>query len=150
MFTLRKLTPYCKSNKAFKYFTEVNIYENADLKCSLISKKNIEGFKLKLCITSSEIIDTICGTSIEGQHLTGKKLFIIGKIIIKFIITCPQKRKSCYIIKEIPLSAFIIIPETICKEQIYIDYLVENFTYEIITRGKIFYSITLLLKYDDF
>jgi hypothetical protein len=134
-----------------KYYKQVNIYENIDLNNRCISNHQIQAAVVDFKVETKKIIDTIEGTSLEGQVLTGKKLLIIGNLNTKiFIKVCSYHKNGFWIEKCIPFSTFIIIPKDICEEDpIHIKYTIEDITAMIITCGKLFVSITLLLEYQD-
>lgn len=151
-----------------EFFKQFNIYKTIDCKEYICNKRKIRNnfflFKerLKLCsfegtnpvinIEYVKIIDTIEGTSIEGQHLTGKKLIIIGEISFSLICFYRYLNKDEHKIKNIslPFSTFIIIPRDICNSEVVnLRYMIEDFTIEYLEDDKIIVSITPLIQYID-
>lgn len=151
-----------------EFFKQFNIYKIIDCKEDICNKRRIRKnfflFKerLKLCsvegtnpiidINHVKIIDTIEGTSIEGQHLTGKKLIIIGEISFSLVCLYRYLNKDAYKIKNIslPFSTFIIIPRDICNSEVVnLRYMIEDFTIEYLEDDKIIVSITPLIQYID-
>lgn len=135
----------------YKYFTQFSIDSSKCVPPRLICEYFYDSACSHINICSAKFINTIKGTSIEGQHLTGKKLTIIGKVYLNIIFREKTDRKNIYLIDEIiPFSTFIIVPEDICKnEDISILYNVEDIEVVPISEKKILISVMLLLKYDD-
>ncbi|SFA96836.1 SPOCS domain-containing protein [Clostridium frigidicarnis] len=133
------------------YFTQFNVYNNFTINCRWIDCESIEVINSKLEILSSKIIDTVIGTSIEGQHLTGKKLILVGKIIAKINLKCFKcNNRICCIEKNIPFSTFIILPNPINEEDpINLRYLIEDATGVMISRNKLFINVTIIIQYLD-
>lgn len=106
-----------------------------------------------LKVLSTKIIGTVEGTSLEGQHLTGKKLIIVGEVNLNLIITyyIENKRFKRDIRNiTVPFNTFIIIPkdtEEICS--VDIKYLIEDVTAIAISKDKILVSITIFMQYLD-
>lgn len=137
--------------KEEKYFKQLNVYENIDLCYGELSEDQIDVTQVRLCIITLKIIDTIEGTSLEGQHLTGKKVLVNGDICSKiFIRNNDYCRTGYWIDSIIPFSTFIVVPEDICEDEcISIRYTIEDATVRILTNRKIFISITFCLEYQD-
>lgn len=142
----------CPLNDDTSYFTQFSIDKDKLLPESLLKDYFIDGNSYCLKIISANILSTLKGTSIEGQHLTGKKLSITGIFLLKIIFTHKKCGCKSYILKTpIPFSTFIIVPEKICdKENINLGYNVEDINIVPLCSNKIFISIMLLLQYEDF
>lgn len=164
---LKEIIPmYCypKEIDELNCFSQFNIYETIDYKNDVYkSINNLYEYDFKVCkientspnlnIISTKIINTMEGTSIDGQHLTGKKLIIIGELelslVLTYYTTCNKYNK---IIKEvrIPFSTFIIIPKDIYNlENINLRYLIEDISTAQLCNTKSIVSATLLIQYAD-
>lgn len=151
---LKKITPkYDDSSLKFKnksftqFIVDSSEYVPSRLICDYFYDDTI--YSIKIC--STKIIKTIKGTSIEGQHLTGKKLTIIGKVDLDIIFREKDNKKNIYkIYKSIPFNTFIVVPEEVCEcDDITILYNVEDIDIVAVSNNKIFISIMILLKYED-
>lgn len=134
-----------------KYFTQFNVYKTLHFPNKRIDLQiPIEG-DTKLNIVSTKFIDTLQGTSIEGQYLTGKKLVVLGVLNVNLLIfywNC--KLKVSLKNMKLPFSNFIIVPKEICANQpINLRYLIEDITTKAITSHEILVSATILLQFVD-
>ncbi len=138
-----------ESKEKERYFKELNICENFN---SYFMKSDIKSKNVKLKINCAKIINTIEGESLEGQYLSGKKLIIIGKVCTElFIANVNNNYPNCYYIeREIPFSTFIIIPRDVCdKEDIHLEYFIEDISIINVTRKKILLSVTFLIEFKE-
>lgn len=149
---------YSCDEEKLKYFKQTNIYDNCIINCSNIEGRSVEVINTKLNILSGKIINTNVGTSIEGQTLTGKKLVLLGEAITKIKFKCSFqehkyldcKKANHYMEKSIPFSTFIILPNPLDNEKdISLRYFIEDTTAIMITRNKLFISVTTLIEYLD-
>jgi len=134
-----------------KYFKQLNIYANINNNCRCLDESRVKFTKVELEIISTKIINTIEGISLEQQILSGKKLIVVGNLSVQFFL-CTHKhhKKGYWIDEDIPFSTFIVIPKEICTNQRpHITHTIEDVTTKIITKGKIFISITFLLEYQE-
>lgn len=172
---LQKIVPNFTCSEdidTLKYFKQFNVYETINCNkeiCKNINYKNysyktacpserfyrmhkIEYTCPKLNVISTKIVNTIEGTSLEGQNLTGKKLIIIGDVKLSLIIMYSDECNNCNkFIREvtIPFSTFIIIPKCLCTNEINLKYLIEDVSIARLCSDKILVSITLLMQYID-
>lgn len=84
---------------SLEYFKQFNIYQNIHLSNKNSSILNIENTNPKIELCSTKIIDTkitetIKGTSLEGQYLSGKNLIIVGNINMSLILEYSSKTKK--------------------------------------------------------
>lgn len=129
-----------------RYFKQININDKINLFNINIDKKYIKIHSASLNAESIKIINTIEGTSYEGQFLSGKKLLIIGSINIIFYIklNCRTFQST----KKIPFSTFIVIPrDTNENSEIKLIYSIEDITIEYIECNFLFISVTIFLEY---
>lgn len=173
---LQKIVPnfsFYKDTDGSNYFKQLNIYEtvqyntnvhksvysygysqcicNSKFECCSSNIRCIEHTWPLLSIASANVVDTVEGVSLEGQHLTGKKLVIVGEIDLSLVITYNTIYNSCdTLVKKVkmPFSTFIIIPKYIYDiENIDLKYLIEDVSTVEVCVDKILVSITLLLQY---
>lgn len=154
--------------KELEFFKQFNIYKTINcmeciyIKKSFQNKYYIIKKVLKLCkaeatspiidISFVNIIDTIQGTSLEGQNLSGKKLIVIGEIKFSLVLFYRYCKKYKYKVKNIimPFSTFIIVPKDICKsEGINLRYIIEDISLVYLEDDKIMISVTPLIQYVD-
>lgn len=140
-----------------RYFAQFNVYVNNEIKCCNITNENIDLTTAEVSIKAVRLIDTIEGTSIEGQHLTGKKLVILGDVNTKVYYDCYKNQRRCiddYAVcclkRDIPFSTYIVVPNPICdKEPINLIYDIEDATSIMIDNNKLFISVTLIIEFLD-
>lgn len=147
-FNLEKLNNNTIINEQIntRYFKQININDKLNLFNINIDKKYILIHSSSLNVEFIKIIDTIEGTSYEGQFLSGKKLIIIGSVNIIFYIklNCRTFQST----KKIPFSTFIVIPkDTNEHNEIKLIYSIEDITIENIECNFLFISITIFLEY---
>lgn len=148
---------------SLKYFKQFNVYQNIQLPNINSKLCNIENTipTVDICsanITKAQIIDTMKGTSLEGQNLSGKKLVIVGNISMSLILTYvsntkrnkKSQTKNNVVNIRIPFSTYIVIPNNICESsKVNLRYLIEDISIANITQNKILISTTMLVQYLD-
>ncbi|MEG0180852.1 MAG: hypothetical protein RR657_03100 [Peptostreptococcaceae bacterium] len=147
---------------SLEYFKQFNIYQNIHLSNKNSSILNIENTNPKIELCSTKIIDTkitetIKGTSLEGQYLSGKNLIIVGNINMSLILEYSSKTKKnkSFTKKDInnfnmPFSTFIVIPSDVCNiKTLNLRYLIEDITITKITLNQILVSVTMIIQYLD-
>lgn len=154
--------------KELKFFKQFNIYKTIDCREYTYIKKifknklylfkeNLKFFKAEVTspiidIKFANIINTIEGTSLEGQHLSGKKLIVIGEIKFILILFYSNYKEHKYKIINIimPFSTFIIVPKDICKSNVVnLRYIIEDISLVYLEEDKIMISVTPLIQYLD-
>lgn len=163
---LDKIAPTLSCNKEIEnlnYFIQFNVYENINYEINSCDNACVCKYKSSICdieytcpnikINSVKIVDTMEGVSLEGQHLTGKKLVIVGDIQFSLVITYYKgyRIKDSIVKKiQIPFSTFIIIPKEVCsKHTVNLKYLIEDISAVEISEDKILVSVTILIQYVD-
>lgn len=165
---LKKIIYSDLSLNKLEFFKQFNIYKIIDCKKYMYYKKNLSNncyiFKkeLKLCkvevtnpvinINHVKIIDTIEGTSLEGQHLNGKKIIIVGEISFSLVFLYSYLNYNRHKVQKVclPFSTFIIIPKDISNREIVnLRYIIEDVTIAYLEEDKIIVSITPLIQYID-
>lgn len=165
---LRKDINMCSCLENIEFFKQFNIYETIDCNEFIYRKEffgnryNIVKHRLMISkidattpileIQMAKLIDTVEGTSLEGQHLSGKKLILVGKINFNIIIQYNCNKKFKYNIKniKIPFSTFIIIPKDICKrDSVNLRYEIEDISIAYLWKNKVFISVMPLIQYLD-
>lgn len=165
---LRKAINMCSCLENIEFFKQFNIYQTIDCDEFIYRKEffgnryNIVKHRLMISkvdattpileIQMAKLVDTIEGTSLEGQHLSGKKLILVGKIEFNIIVQYDYINKCKYNIKniKIPFSTFIIIPKDICKrDSVNLIYEIEDISLVYLSKNKVLISITPLIQYID-
>lgn len=142
-FILEKINDDLKDIRAGKYFKQININD----RIRFTDRGWIKPCKVFLEINSLKLINTIEGTSLEGQNLSGKKLVLCGNVLILFRLR--NRNKCCYIEKKIPLSNFIVVPKDIEWKDINLRYKIEDLTIVNIEYNLFFISVILYIEYMD-
>ncbi|MHC1747977.1 MAG: DUF3794 domain-containing protein [Cellulosilyticaceae bacterium] len=151
-FKLVKLNnPYELKTEEECYFQEFNVSASVLLPCERIRTNDIKTAVADIRLLDAKCIVTAMGTSLEGQHLTGKKINIIGTVELEVIYNCTQMcKKLCYSQDKIPFSTFIVVPMDICEKDIlYIEYYIEDIEAVVIACGKLFVNIAVYMAYRD-
>jgi len=148
---------------SIKYFNQINIFENIQLDDRRYKIGKVENtmptVEIQLAkISNKKIIETMQGVSLEGEYLSGKKLFIVGSLSMNLILNYQQigknrvknVEKNNILSMDIPFSTSIVIPNDICEnDKVNLRYLVEDISVICITQSKLLVSITMLIQYLD-
>ncbi|WP_443661871.1 hypothetical protein [Clostridium sp.] len=138
-----------RENKEVKFFTDFNV------KRSIYTPSN-KGKPIIICnstacidINSCKVIDTIKGTSLEGQHLSSKKLLVLGNVIFTLYFFIPYICDQLFHIDEIvPFSVFIIVPASTKEDGIFrFKYIIEDVTSTLISKNKLFFNASIFIQY---
>jgi len=102
-----------------------------------------------LNINNCKVIDTIKGTSLEGQHLSSKKILVMGNVIFTLCFFIPYTQDHLFHIDEIvPFSVFIIVPGCIKEDGVFrFKYMIEDVTSTLISKQKLFFNASVFLEY---
>lgn len=144
---------------SIKYFNQINIFENIQLDDRRYKIGKVENtmpsVEIQLAkISNKKIIETMKGVSLEGEHLSGKKIFVVGSLSMNLILNYQQAEKNRVknniLSVDIPFSTSIVIPNDICEnDKVNLRYLVEDVSVIYITQSKLLVSITMLIQYLD-
>lgn len=99
-------------------------------------------------INKTELIETMKGSSCEGQVLTGNKLLIDGTLNERIEYTELCENQSVNVIEyNVPFNTFIVLP-TYCNntENITIESTIENFDIKVASCESLYQNVALLLK----
>ncbi|RDY28496.1 hypothetical protein CHL78_004735 [Romboutsia weinsteinii] len=145
-----------------QYFSQFNVYQNIQLNNKNMNISNIENTIPKIQMHSTKIIDatmteTIEGTSLEGQCLSGRNLLLVGSLNASLILSYNTKNKKSKDPKkrdvvdvDIPFSTFIVIPQDIYDcNNINLRYLIEDTTVVKLTSNLVLVSVTMIVQYLD-
>lgn len=118
--------------------------------------------KVKICdivttnptikIGSFKIINTLQGTSLEGQKLTGKALVIIGSVPLNILVKYNSFYNNNLIIKNvnIPFSEVLVIPnDFLSKDCINLRYLIEDVSLGVLDESNLIVSVTAIIQLVD-
>lgn len=129
---------------AFKQFT---VQENLTIPAAKPDIEQIVRVMAEASITSTKIIKTPTGTSLEGQNLTGWKLIVEGILHQKIEYVADEPTQSVHAAHfKIPFSTFIVLPCSITNDLLatVVPYIEDIYAKQIDKRH-IFKNITLLL-----
>lgn len=101
----------------------------------------------QVVITSTKVIRTPVGESLEGQILTGYKLIVEGEIRQKIEYVADEPTQSVHAAHfNMPFSTFIVLPGTFSiGTPIIVTGYIEDIFAEMIDKRCIFKNVTLLL-----
>lgn len=133
------------------YFQEFNIASSIIPPCERVQNKNIKTSIVTIDLISVKCVTTVEGTSLEGQHLTGKKINIIGTARLEIIYNCMYDcKKFCHTEDNINFNTFIVMPNDVCEEgPFHIEYYIEDVEIVVIAPGKLFANIAVYMAYKD-
>jgi len=131
---------------AFKQFT---VEENLTIPQAKPDIEQIVRVMAEVIITSTKVIKTPAGTSLEGQILTGWKVIIEGYVNQKIEYVADEPTQSVHAAHfKIPFSTFIVLPPSpdFSKDKVVtvIPYIEDIYAQQTDKRH-IFKNITLLL-----
>jgi hypothetical protein len=132
-----------------KYFKQINLYKTLSLPYRCLQLDEPIDVVSKIDIISAKFIDTPQGTSIEGQHLTGKKLIVLGNLNTRLFLRYTNCKTKVFLKEDnIQFSTFIIVPKQVCEAQpIDLRYLIEDVTVKAIEKYKVLVSATILFQF---
>ena len=131
---------------AFKQFT---VEENLTISQAKPDIEQIVRVMAEAIITSTKVIKTPQGTSLEGQTLTGWKVIVEGYINQKIEYVADEPTQTVHAThSKLPFSTFIVLPPSrdFSKDKIVtvIPYIEDIYAHKLDNRH-IFKNITLLL-----
>jgi hypothetical protein len=140
---LPDLNPACA---AFKEFT---VEENLTIPVAKPDIEQIVRVMAEATITSTKVIKTPIGCSVEGQILTGWKVIVEGVINQKIEYVADEPTQSVHAAHfKVPFSTFIVLPPDPCftKDKVVnvIPYIEDIFIKQMDKRH-MFKNVTLLL-----
>ena len=138
-------------NDKVQFFKEFNVQGNIAVPPNDGSTEILHDCTATLIINESKVIDTIDGTSLEGQHLSSKKLLILGKVkfTVYFFIpyVCNYIFHKC---KNVAFSEFIIIPSDTSDDSILkLRYIIEDVSSTLISKSRLFLNASIFIEYSD-
>lgn len=129
---------------SFKQFT---VQENLTIPIAKPDIEQIVRVMAEASITSTKIIKTPVGISLEGQKLTGWKLIVEGILHQKIEYVADEPTQSVHAAHfKIPFSTFIVLPCSIKNDMVetVVPYI-EDIYVKQLDKRHIFKNITLLL-----
>ncbi|MBU3191604.1 DUF3794 domain-containing protein [Clostridium bowmanii] len=102
-------------------------------------------------ISDCKVVDTIKGTSLEGQHLSSKKLLIMGTVTFTVYFYIPYILDYLFDVdEEAPFSEFIIVPEGTSEDGILkLRYMIEDATATLLSDNMLFFNAAIFIQYLD-
>lgn len=103
---------------SYKYFRQFN---KEQILCIPVQKPDIEQIVkvwAKASILKHSVIRTPVGVSLEGQVMTGYKLFVLGEIHIKYQYVADYVEQSVHTAEgTIPFCEYVVLPENFSESQ---------------------------------
>lgn len=129
---------------AFKQFT---VQEMLKLPIAKPDIEQIVKVVAQVVITSTKVIRTPKGTSLEGQILTGFKLIIEGEVRQKIEYVADEVTQSVHAAHyDVPFSTFIVLPNTfVVGTPVTVMAYIEDIFIEMINKREMFKNVTILL-----
>ena len=130
--------------KAFKQFS---VQETLCLPDAKPDIEQIVKVVAQVVITSTKVIRTPVGVSLEGQILTGYKLIVEGEIVQKIEYVADEPTQSVHAAHfTVPFSTFIVLPSTFhIGTPIVVTGYIEDIFADLIDKRCIFKNVTILL-----
>lgn len=102
----------------------------------------------QVVITSTRVIRTPAGTSMEGQVLTGYKLVVEGEVRQKIEYVADECTQSVHAAHfSVPFSTFIVLPTTYTLgTPVTVTPYIEDIYVELINERTIFKNVIILLN----
>lgn len=128
-------------------FKQLTVQENLTIPSAKPDIEQIVRVMAEAVITSTKIIKTPTGTSIEGQILTGRKIIIEGMLNQKIEYVADEPTQSVHAAHfKVPFSTFIVLPEDFEDGTVVtiIPYIEDIYAKQVNKRD-IFKNVTLLL-----
>lgn len=134
-----------QSPKAFKQFT---VQETLVLPEAKPDIEQIVKVIAQVVITSTKVIKTPVGKSLEGQILSGYKLIVEGEVKQKIEYVADECKQSVHAAHfDVPFSTFIVLPSTYqIGTPVPVTAYIEDLFVELIDKRTIFKNIILLLN----
>lgn len=128
-------------------FKQLTVQENLTIPAAKPDIEQIIRVMAEASITSTKIIETPIGKSIEGQILTGRKIIIEGMLNQKIEYVADEPTQSVHAAHfKIPFSTFIVLPENFDVGTVVtiVPYIEDIFAKQLDKRN-IFKNVTFLL-----
>lgn len=137
--------------KTLKNFKQVNLNKIICIPAYKSSISEITKVWIDYNILDYEFINTPMGTSLEGQCLTGKKVFISANLVIKIeYMTINNWETVCSSYHTIPICIYVTIDDDFDEcSSIYPTILIEDIYCEQLDRQNIYLN-TVLIGIADF
>lgn len=128
-------------------FKQLTVEENLTIPTAKPDIEQIVRIMAEAKITSTKIIKTPKGISLEGQKLTGWKVIIEGILLQKIEYVADEPTQSVHSAHfKIPFSTFIVLPCSITNDLVVtIVPYIEDIYAKQLDKRHIFKNITLLL-----
>ncbi|GFP74495.1 beta strand repeat-containing protein [Clostridium fungisolvens] len=129
-------------------FKQLSVDENLTIPFQKPNVEDILNTIVDVEIVTTRVIETVAGTSEEGQILTGHKLLIEGRLHQKIEYIAAEPTQTVHNAEfSVPFSSFIILPEDFVEDSVVnvVPY-VEDVYVKLIDCRTIFKNVTLRLE----
>lgn len=131
-------------NNNFENFKQCNYEWSFDIPCQKPDVLDITVVEGNISILEDKIIKTITGESLEGQILTGYKLFITGDIDYKIQYTTEEGTQVFH--ETFPFGGFVALPKDFrITSSVRPSAIIEDILIKKINNRCIYSNITVLL-----
>jgi hypothetical protein len=134
--------------KTVSVFKQLTVSERLELPEEKPDIEQIIKIIAQVEITSTRVIRTPVGQSLEGQILSGFKLIVEGEVIqkIEYVADeCSQAVHAAHF--ETPFTTFIVLPASYCiGAPVPVTPYMEDISIELVDKRSIFKNITILYK----
>ena len=133
------------------FFTQFNVNRSICVPTNNGKSLILHNSVAHLDINACKVIDTIKGTSLEGQHLSSKKLLVLGTIKFTVYFFIPYICHHLFHLnKTVPFSVFIIIPDNTNEDSVVnLKYMIEDVTSTLLSKHKLFLNASIFIEYLD-
>lgn len=139
----------CKYSN-LQHFTQKNQDNLFCLPCQNPDIEQVTKVWVDGCVDETEIIKTPKGTSLEGQHITGYKLLVCGRINLKIQYVACDVTQSVHTARtEIPFCEYVVLPEDINPNSfIKASIIIEDILSQQMDLRCIYNNITMMVVVD--
>lgn len=129
-------------------FKQFSVMEDVEIPASKPDMEDIITVSADVVIISTTIIKTPISTSYEGQHLTGYKAIVEGKIVQKIEYIAKDTVQSVHAAEfEMPFSNFIVLPYCYKEDTpVIVQGIIEDIYSKMIDSRHLFKNITLRIE----
>ena len=138
-------------DREFMYLRPLSVSDQIDL--GMLQQRGgfqVKETKAEVRIFGCKVIDTVEGTSYDGQVFSGKKVVINGAVLVKAVISPNSRRGSITSIDRwLPFTTYIVIPRELTHRQYAIKYNIENISTHMISKDLIYVNVMVMLAYEN-
>jgi uncharacterized repeat protein (TIGR01451 family) len=148
IFNGTALSNEVETDVGLKVFKQISIDGNLQIPIQKPDAEDILDSIVSVFVATTTLIKTPIGKSYEGQNLTGWKVIVQGKLLIKIKYVADEATQSVHVAHyEVPFSTFLVLPEDFKKcASIRAEVIVEDIFFKLLDNRTIFNNVTLLVR----